>query len=326
MKKTSLLKVALLASLVVLSSVSSAQVSYPSRPIRVVTGFATGGGTDTIARIFSDRISKELGQPVIVENRAGASGQLGAELVAAAPADGYTFLFAPSSSLTLPYLRTTRYEIIRDFEPVGHVGVSGFVMVVRPRLPFKTLEEFMAAVKANPDKYTFGSAGVGSVGHLGLFLLKSRMGAEMVHVPFKSSTEVAQALMSGQIDCAIDIVPIHKPYIDAKSIGAMATTGIERDSTLPQLPTFNETKVVPGGYELTFWYAMFARKGTPAPALQMARAAFATVMKQPSMQERVKGFGIVPSQLTPEQFQVSIAAETELWRKIIKDNNIRLDN
>jgi len=326
MARSFLLKGALLAALIALSGFSVGQDAYPSRPIKLVTGFAAGGGTDTIARLFSDRLSKELGQPVIVENRAGAAGQIGAEFVASAPADGYTFLLAPSSTLTLPYLRTTRYEVTRDFEPIGHVGVSGFVMVVRPRLPFNTLQEFMASVKANPNKYTFGSAGVGSIGHLGLFLLKSRMGAEMIHVPFKSSTEVAQALISGQIDCAIDIVPIHKPHIEANSVGAMATTSAERDPSLPQLPTFNETKVVPGGYELTFWYAIFARKGTPAPALNLARTAFASAMKQQPIQDRIKGLGIVPSQLTPEQFRSNIAAESELWQKIIKDNNIKLDN
>lgn len=316
----------LLVGILAIATTAGANDAYPSRPVKVVANMAAGGGTDTIARIFAQRISKELGQPIVVENRAGAAGQIGTEAVAAAPADGYTFLFASSSLLSLPYLRTTRYELLKDFEPVGQVGVGGFVLVVNPKLPFKSLAEFMAAVKANPGKYTFGSPGVGSAGHLGLYLLKSRSGADMVHVPFKSSTEVAQALISGQIDCAIDIVPIQKTYIDAQSVRALATTGPARDVTLPSLPTFNESTLVPGGYELTFWYAMFAPRGTPAPILKRAQAAFANALKDPAMQDRVKGFSVVPSKLTAAEFRSTIAAETEMWRKIIKDNNISIDN
>lgn len=316
----------LLAGLLAISAAAGASEPYPSRPVKVVANMAAGGGTDTIARIFAQRISKELGQPIIVDNKVGAAGQIGTEAVAAAPADGYTFLFASSSLLSLPYLRATRYELLKDFEPIGQVGVGGFVLVVNPKLPFKTLAEFMAAVKANPGKYTFGSPGVGSAGHLGLYLLKSKNGADMVHVPFKSSTEVAQALISGQIDCAIDIVPIQKTYIDANSVRALATTGPARDATLPNVPTFNESKVVPGGYELTFWYAMFAPRGTPAPIVKRAQEAFAIALKDPAMQERVKSFSVEPSQLTATQFRGSLAAETELWRKIIKDNKITIDN
>lgn len=316
----------LLVGLLAIAATAGANDAYPSRPVKVIANMAAGGGTDTIARIFAQRISKELGQPIVVENRAGAAGQIGTEAVAAAPADGYTFLFASSSLLSLPYLRTTRYELLKDFEPVGQVGVGGFVLVVNPKLPFKSLAEFMAAVKANPGKYTFGSPGVGSAGHLGLYLLKSRSGADMVHVPFKSSSEVAQALISGQIDCAIDIVPIQKTYIDAQSVRALATTGPAREVTLPDLPTFNESKLVSGGYELTFWYAMFAPKATPAPILKQAQAAFANALKDPAMQDRVKGFSVVPSQLTAAEFRSTIAAETGMWRKIIKDNNISIDN
>jgi len=137
---------------------------------------------------------------------------------------------------------------------------------------------------------------------------------------------VAQALISGQIDCAIDVVPIQKTYIDAQSVRALATTGPARDVTLPNLPTFNESKLVPGGYELTFWYAMFAPKATPAPILKRAQAAFANALKDPAMQDRVKGFSVVPSKLTAAEFRSTIAAETEMWRKIIKDNNISIDN
>jgi tripartite-type tricarboxylate transporter receptor subunit TctC len=316
---------AILWTLLALTGFAQADETYPSRPVKVVANMAAGGGTDSIARMFAQRITSELGQPVIVENRAGAAGQIGTEVVAASAADGYTFLFASSSLLSLPYLRQTRYELLKDFEPVGQVGIGGFVLVVNPKLPFNTLSEFMAAVKAQPGKYTFGSPGVGSAGHLGLHLLRSKAGVDMVHVPFKSSSEVAQALISGQIDCAVDIVPIQKPYIEAKTVRAIATTGSTRDPSLPHLPTFNEAKVVDGGYELTFWYGMFAPRATPATALRKAQSAFSAVMADPGMRERIKTFGVAPSALDAAQFKASLTSEVALWRKIIKDNDIRID-
>lgn len=198
-------------------------------------------------------------------------------------------LFASSSVETLPYLRKTKFELSRDFVPVGQVGIGNFVLVVSPKLPFKTLAEFMAAVKANPGKYTFGSPGTGSAGHLALNLLKAKAGLEMIHVPFKSSSEIAQAMISGQIDCAIDILLIQKPYIEAQSVRALATTGTVRDPNLPGLPTFNEAAGIPGGYEITFWYGVFLPRSTPAPVVERARREFASVMKDPEILQRVKG-------------------------------------
>jgi tripartite-type tricarboxylate transporter receptor subunit TctC len=257
-----------------------------------------------------------------VENRAGAGGQIGTEIVASSAPDGYTMLFASSSTLTLPYLRKTRFELLRDFVPVGQVGIGGFVLVVSPKLPFRTLAEFLSAAKANPGKYTFGSPGVGSAGHLALHLLKAKSGIEMVHVPFKSSTEVAQALIGGQIDCAIDIVPIQKPYIEAQNVRALATTGAARDANLPSLPTFNESGLVPEGYEITFWYGMFLPRATPAPVVQRVQREFATVMKDPEVVQRVRAFSLEPSNLSAQGFAANIAADTTLWRKVIEDNKI----
>lgn len=318
----SLLRGFLALCIVSLAPLVSASEDYPSRPLKVVAPMAAGGGTDTVARLFAQKMSARLAQPVIVENRAGAGGQIGTEIVASAAPDGYTLLFASSSTLTLPYLRKTRFELLRDFVPVGQVGVGGFVLVVSPKLPLRTLAEFLTAAKANPGKYTFGSPGVGSAGHLGLHLLKAKSGIEMVHVPFKSSTEVAQALISGQIDSAIDIVPIQKPYIDAQSVRALATTGSVRDANLPSLPTFNESGLVPGGYELTFWYGMFVPRATPAPVVQRVQREFATVMKDPEVEQRVKAFSLEPSKLSADGFAKNIASDTAMWRKVIEDNKI----
>ncbi|NYT44617.1 tripartite tricarboxylate transporter substrate binding protein [Alcaligenaceae bacterium] len=313
-------------ALLVAPTVVSASDIYPSKPLRVIVTFAAGGGTDLIARLLSPKMSAQLGQPVVVENRPGAAGQLGAEFAVSAPADGYTVLLASSSTATLPYLRKTKYDLLEDFVPVGQVGVGGFVLVTNPKLPFKTLGEFMSAAKANPGKYTYGSIGQGSLGHIGLALLKAKSGVDMVHVPYKSSTEVAYAIISGQIDSAIDTLPVHKPFIDAQSANALATTGPIRDVSLPQVPTFNESKLIPGGFELTFWYGFFVPRATPTPVVERVQAAFAAVMKDPEVIQRLKDFGVAPSQITAAEFHSNIASEVGGWRKVIKDNKIMMND
>ena len=311
-------------ALMLCAPAAAAADEFPARALKIVTPMAAGGGTDTVARLFAQKMSARMGQPVIVENRAGAGGQVGAETAAAAPADGYTLRFASSSAVTLPYLRKTKFELLRDFAPVGQVGVGGFVLVLNPKLPYKTLAEFIAAAKAQPGKFTFGSPGTGSAGHLALHLLKARTGIEMVHVPFKSSTEIAQALIGGQIDCAIDIVPIQKSYIDAQTVRALATTGAAREPTLPQLPTFDESALVPGGFQITFWYGMFLPRATPAPVVERVQREFAAVMRDPEVLQRVKGFSLVPSTLVGNDFRASIAAETAVWRRVIDDNKLSI--
>lgn len=307
------------------TAAAQAAEPYPTRPVKIIANMAAGGGTDTIARILAPKMSDRLGRPVVVENRAGAAGQLGTELAATSAPDGYTMLVASSTAVTLPYLRKTRYELLRDFVPVGQIGLGGFVLVINKNLPFTTAREFLADAKAHPRKYTFGSPGHGSAGHLALSLLKSRTGIEMVHVPFKSSTEVAQAIIGGQIDCAIDIVPIQKAHIDAQSVRALVTTGSQREPTLANLPTIDELGLVPGGYVVTFWYGAFLPRGTPTSVVERVQRDFAAVMKDPDMIERLKGFSVAPSQVSGADFERSISAEIAMWRKVIDDNKLSID-
>ena len=307
------------------TAVVQAAEPYPSHPVKIIANMAAGGGTDAIARILSPKLSDRLGRPVIVENRAGAAGQLGTELAATSAPDGYTMLVASSTAVTLPYLRKTRYELLRDFVPVAQIGSGGFVLVINKKLPYTTAGEFLADAKAHPRKYTFGSPGQGSAGHLALNLLKSRTGIEMVHVPYKSSTEVAQAIIAGHVDCAIDIVPIEKPYIDAQSVRALATTGSRREPTLPDLPTFNEVGFVPGGYVTTFWYGAFLPRATPAPVVERVQREFAAVLKDPDVVERLKTFSVAPSQLIGADFERSINTDIAMWRKVIDDNKLSID-
>ena len=194
--------------------------------------------------------------------------------------------------------------------------------MLRPDLKHATLQAFLADAKQNPGKFTFGSPGVGSAGHLALNLLKAKTGIEMVHEPFKSSTEIVNALVGGQIDCAIDIVTIQKPFIESDRVRALATTRPERDQSLPELPTFNELKAAPGGFEITFWYGMFVPRDTPKAALDKLRETFNVAMKDPAVIDRLSNLSVVPSTFTADEFKQNIASETAAWRKIIDDNNL----
>ncbi|AEC21221.1 putative secreted protein [Pusillimonas sp. T7-7] len=300
--------------------------AYPDHVVKVVAPMSAGGGTDAVARLFAKKLEGELGQSVIVENKPGAGSQLGVEHVMNSRPDGYTLLFTSSSPLTLPYLRKTKFELNRDFTPIGQVGVGTFALVVNPKLPFNTAKEFLDAVKKNPGKYTYGSAGVGSAGHLAGELLQSRAGLEMVHIPFKSSGEISLALMGGQIDSSIDVLSVQKKQIEEGVVKGLATTGIERDPNLPNLPSLNETGAVPGGYEMTYWFAMFAPIDTPKDAVEKLRTAFASVMKDPEVVERVQAFSLIPSTLTPEQFAKNIEEQSKEWQEVITAAKITLEN
>lgn len=300
----------------------NAHAQYPDRTVKIVAPMAAGGGTDAVARVFAQKLSARLGQSVIVENKPGAGGQLGTEIVSASQPDGYTMLFASSSVLTVPYLRKTRFELQKDFVPIGQVGVGNFALVINPKLPYHTVQEFVAAAKASPGKFTYGSAGQGSAGHLAGELFKARTGIDMVHVPFKSSGEITTALVGGTIDCAIDVLTVQKPQIEAGMVRGLATTGAERDGGLPNLPTVNESKVANGGYEMTYWFGMFLPAKTPAAVAERVQKEFAVVMKDPEIVQRVKAFSLVPSATTPAQFQASIAQDSSMWKKVIADSKI----
>lgn len=320
--KRILTSLALLAGVTLTPASALAADNYPSQTVKVVVPMAAGGGTDAVARLIAQKMSDHMNTSVIVDNRAGAGGQLGTEVVASSTPDGYTVLFASSSIMTMPYLRETRFELQKDFQPIGQVGVGGFVLVLRPGLKHQTLQDFLNDAKQNPGKFTFGSPGVGSAGHLALNLLKAKTGIEMIHVPFKSSTEIVNALIGGQIDCAIDIVTIEKPFIEADKVRALATTKSERDPSLPTLPTFNELNVVPDGFEITFWYGMFAPKATPPAVAERLQLAFAAAMQDSEIIARLEKLSVVPSSLSAQEFSQNISDDIAAWRKVIDDNNL----
>lgn len=304
---------------------SSATAAYPERPMKIITPMAAGGGTDTIARLFAQKLSLKLEQPVIVENKPGAAGQIGAELAAASVPDGYTFFMTSSTALTLPYLRATKFELNRDFVPIGQIGIGAFALAINNKLPFDTIQGFLADVKANPSKYTYGSPGIGSAGHLATELFSMKAGIKMVHVPFKSSTEVLQSLISGQIDSAIDILTIEQPHIESKAVRGLATTGKTRDPSLPNLPTFNEANLIQGGFEMTFWYGLFLPVRAPAVVIQKAQEAFSSIMSDPEILARLRQFSLSPSTLTATEFKKNMADETAVWIKIITETGVQVN-
>lgn len=304
---------------------STALAAYPEHAVRMVAPMAAGGGTDSVARLFAKKLEARLGQAVIVENKPGAGGQLGVEHVRTAKPDGHTMLFTSSSALTLPYLRPMSFELQRDFVPVGQVGVGSFALVINKSLPFKTADEFLKAAKENPGKYTYGSAGVGSAGHLAGELLQEKAGISLVHVPFKSSGEISVALMGGQIDSSLDVLTVQRKHIEAGVVRGLATTGETRDPSVPDLPALNESKLIPGGYQMTYWFGMFLPSDTPKDVVARVRKEFAEVAKDPEVVQRVEAFALVPSKFTAAEFGQNIKEESAVWKKVIKDSGITLD-
>ena len=308
-----------------LAQSASAWALYPEHPVKLIIPMAAGGGTDTIARLFAQKLSLKLAQPVIVENKPGAAGQIGAELAAAANPDGYTFFMTSSTALTLPYLRTTKFELNRDFVAIGQIGIGAFALAINNKLPFDTIQSFLADAKAHPAKYTYGSPGIGSAGHLATELFNMKVGIKMVHVPFKSSTEVLQSLVSGQIDSAIDILIIQQPHIETKAVRGLATTGKTRDPSLPNLPTFNEASIIPEGFEMTFWYGLFLPIKTPDAVIQKAQEAFSSIMTDPEILTRLRQFSLSPSTLSAQEFKKNMAEETAVWKKIISETGVQVN-
>lgn len=303
-------------------SVSRLASAYPDRPIKVVVPMAAGGGTDVVARIFALKMSESLGQATIIENKAGAGGQIAVEYVMNASKDGHTILFCSSTPLTLPYLRKTKFDLLRDFIPIGQIATGNFVLVTNKSLPFDSARAFLEDAKRHPNKYSYGSPGNGSLTHMALALLKSKTGIEMTHIPYKSSGEVAQALVANQLDCSMDVITIQKSLIESNSVKALATTGVERDPSFPNLPTIQELKIIPSGYSMSFWYGVLMPLGVSEESRAKVQAAFNRAMENNEVQIALKRLGLVSSTLRDNAFRQEMEKSATEWKRVISENNM----
>jgi tripartite-type tricarboxylate transporter receptor subunit TctC len=309
------------AALPIVSRIARAQ-TYPSRPVRLIVGFAPGGGTDITARLMGQWLSERLGQPFIIENRSGAGGNIGTEAVVHAPPDGYTLLLVSLANATNATLYDKlNYNFIRDIVPVAGIIRVPNVMEVNPAVPVKTVPEFIAYAKAYPDKINMASAGNGSPPHVAGELFKMMAGVNMQHVPYRSGGEALTALLGGQVQVTFESTSSSIEYVRTGKLRALAVTTSTRSEALPDIPTVGE--FVPG-YEASSWYGIGAPKNTPAEIVDRLNKEINAGLADPKIKARFADLGGMTLSGSPADFGKLIADETEKWGKVIRVANIKL--
>jgi tripartite-type tricarboxylate transporter receptor subunit TctC len=303
---------ALAAAFFMLGAAAVHAQSFPSKPVHVIVPFPPGGGADALARIMGPYLTKLWGQPVIVENKPGASGHIGADYVAASPADGYTLMMSSTASLT--------EKNAHQFAPVTLVSASPYVIVVNPQVPAKDVRELIGYAKSHPGKLTFGSSGTGAASHLSAELFKSLAGVEMLHVPYKGTGQAATDLLAGQIDLMFAPAQAVMPHVQAGRLKALAVTSATRSTTLPELPTAAESGLP--GYESTGWFGLLAPAATPKAVVDRLSADANAVLAEPEVRQRMVALGAEPSGNTPAQFAAFIRGDQAKWSKLMRERGI----
>ncbi len=323
MNKSKLLWFALNAAL---AGAVHAQDTYPSKPVRIMVSFAAGGPTDQVARIVGAKLTDLLGQTFIVENKTGAGGNIGADVVAKAAPDGYTLLMATVSTHAInPGLyKNMPYDPIKDFAPVMQVGVTPCVLAVHPSMPVKDVNGLVALLKANPGKYSYGSSGMGSILHLCGEQFKTAAGVQMVHVPYRGSAPMMADLVGGQIAIAFDALPTVLPQVQAGKIRAIGGGMAARARAMPDLPTLQEQGVP--GFECYTWNAILAPAKTPAPIVTVLSDGIRKALADPVILRRLEDVGVDPTpDSTPEKLAGFMRAELAKWAPIIKASGAHVD-
>jgi len=317
---------ALLAALVALSPAAAhAQAgAYPGKPIRLILPFPPGGGTDILGRLMAERLAPRLGQPVVVENRGGAGGNVGAEAAARSAPDGYTIvLVAPSLAISPSLYKKLAYDPVKDFAPVSLVATVPNVMVTNPSIPAKTLSEFIALAKSKPGAMNFGSGGNGTSNHLAGELFNIVAGVRLVHVPYKGVNLAMNDVMSGDVQLVIIGIPAAAPHIKAGKLRALAVIDSKRAAALPDVPTAAEAGLK--DFEVTTWYGVHAPAGTPLPIVTRLNAEIVAVMHSNEMKERLATMATEPVTSTPEEFGDLIRREIAKWAKVVRAAGLKAD-
>ena len=299
--------------------------SYPNKPIRLVCPFPPGGAVDIASRALAHELTQTLGQPVTVDNRPGAGGNIGADIVAKSPADGYTLLMTTSGIMAInPALYSKlSFDPLKDFASVSTVVSLNNVLVLNPNVPYKSVREVIAAAKAQPGKLTYASSGNGTSIHLSGELFKSMTGVDMLHIPYKGSAPAVTDLLGGQVNMMFDNIPSSLPHIKAGKLRALAVTGAKRSQLLPDLPTIAEAGVP--GYDSYVWFGVVAPAGTPPEIVARLNAALVKTAATPSFHDRLTEQGYDVASSTPEQMAASIRAEIAKWGKIVKASGAKVD-
>jgi tripartite-type tricarboxylate transporter receptor subunit TctC len=301
----------------------AAALDYPTRPVKLVIGFAPGGPADIVARLVGQSLSEQLGQPFVLENKPGAGTTIATEAVVHSAPDGYTLLWTTSADeINASLYRHLHYNFIRDIVPVASIDLLPLVMEVNPAFPAKSVPEFIAYAKANPGKINFATGGVGSSQHVAGELFNFMTGIKMVHVPYRGAALAVNDLMARQVQVTFSPIPLSLGYIGAGKLRALAVTSAKRTPALPDVPTVAE--FVPG-YEAVATDGLGAPVGTPAPIIATLNKAVNAALTDPNIKTKLARFGSEPNPMSPGQFTTFIAAETAKWAKVVKFANIKVE-
>jgi tripartite-type tricarboxylate transporter receptor subunit TctC len=312
---------ALLAALCVTAGAVQAADSYPQRPIRMIVAYPPGGGTDQVGRVMAEQLSQTLGQQVVVDNRGGATGNIGTELAARAVPDGHTLLMgnvAPNA-VNVSLFKKLSFDPVKDFAPVSLVAITPNILVAHPSMPVKSIRDLVALAKAKPGALNFPSAGVGSSSHLAGELLKSLAGIDMVHVPFKGGGPALVATISGEVQIMFATLPAAMPHVKSGKVRPVAVTTVKRSQAMPELPTIAESGIK--GYEAATWYGLLAPARTPKAVIDRLHGDTVKILAGPARQ-RLEAQGFEPDGGTPAAFAAYIKAEIAKWAKVIRDAGI----
>ena len=315
-----------LLALAVLCIAAPSFAQYPNKPIKMIVPYPPGGATDVIGRVLAQRLSTALGQQVVIDNRGGAGGNIGADAVAKSPPDGYTLLMGALTSHSIMATLekdTIRYNLERDLVPVAVVGSVPLVWVVHPSVPVKDMKEFVAYARANPGKLTYASSGAGAPQRMCAELFRGMTRAEMVHVPYKGSGPAMSDLVGGQVLTMCETVPASMQLIKAGKLRALAVTTPTRISMLPDVPTTAEQGMP--GYEVSSMFGVLVPAGTPRPVVDRLNAELAKILATPEAQEQLLQQGAYAVQTTPEQAGARVRNEIAMWSKVIREANIKAD-
>jgi tripartite-type tricarboxylate transporter receptor subunit TctC len=308
-----------------LAPLSFAQGAWPQKPIRLIVPSPPGDGSDLMARAIGDKLTQALGQPIVVDNRQGAGGRVGTEAAAKAAPDGYTLTMgnAGSHGINAALYKDLPYDIERDFVAVTQVMRAPNVLVINPSLPAKSVAEFIALLKANPGKYSYGSGGNGSSAHFTAELFKSMAGVDIAHIPYKGATPALTDVIGGQVVMFMGNLPPAMGHIKAGRVRALAVTTAQRSSLVPDLPTVAEGGLP--GFETVAWFGLFAPAGTPPGVVARIRDEVAKIVQQPDIRERIVTLGGEPVGNTPAEFAAIVRSDIAKWKGVAKAANIVAD-
>ena len=309
--------------LAISGSTLAAKADYPDKPIRIVVPYTPGGTVDLLARALSPYLTKAWNQQIIVENRPGAGGSVGAEYVAAAPGDGYTLFLSTNSPLTtnVAVFKTLNYDPLKDFVPVILAGENSLVLAVDPRLPVKSVDDLIALAKKEPGRLIGASSGNGSTSHMALAEFDKMAGVDITHVPYKGGVPSLTAVISGEAQLVFaDVVPT-LPMIRDKRVNALATTGLNRSGVTPDIPTLNELGLK--GFSVTAWIGLVAPKGTPQAVVDKLNGEINTILKDPELRAQIIKFGIDPLGDTPDEFSAFLRKELPIWKQRAVDAGLK---